>query len=341
MNAPSRIKIIRPQTREEWLAGRMATIGGSELPTLFGVNKHQTPYELFALKSGLITKAAPEIEIRENSIHVPPMGRGNIFEDDALDLVRMLRPTWTVEPNAIPGGCVYVDQQARMSSTPDARLFDPARPDKKGTLQIKSMAQMVFDKEWKEDGEVVPPMSAAIQAIDDATLSDCDFAYVGAFVANFNIDFYLIEVPLHPQLMVKARGLVADFWRRVAENDPYPPDFARDGEAIAAIYANDDGSEIDLSGNERVAELIPQREMLKEYEAKGAGAKNLCKPIDAELRTILGNAERGRLADGRLLEAKEVKNGGYTVEPFTYRPIKIKTPKAPKGKLISYAGAET
>jgi len=184
---------------------------------------------------------------------------------------------------------------------------------------------MVFDKEWKEDGEVVPPLSAAIQAIDDATLSDCDFAYVGAFVANFNIDFYLIEVPLHPQLMAKARGLVADFWRRVAENRPYEPDYGRDGSIISRIYSDDDGSEADLSGSSRVAEIVARREELKAIESAGSAAEKERKIIDVEIIATLGNAARGRLADGRLIEAKTVKRRGYEVQPSSYRTVKVKT----------------
>lgn len=322
---PSRINIVCPSSREEWLTGRMATIGGSELPSLFGVNKHQSPYALFAEKAGLAKREFPEIEIRENSVSIPPTGRGNLFEDDALECMRMLRPTWIVSPNTIPGGgCVYVDQQARMSSTPDAFLYDPKRPGKKGALQIKNMAQMVFDKEWKEDGEVVPPMSAAIQAIDDATLSDCDFAYVGAFVANFNVDFYLIEVPLHPQLMVKARGLVADFWERIAESRPYEPDYGRDGAIIAQIYSDDDGSETDLSASNRIVEIVTRREELKAIESAGSVAEKERKILDVEIIATLGNAARGRLRDGRVIEAKTVKRRGYEVQPSSYRLVKVK-----------------
>jgi hypothetical protein len=52
--------------------------------------------------------------------------------------------------------------------------------------------------------------------------------------------------------------------------------------------------------------------------------------IDDELKLRLGNATRGRLSDGRIIEAKEIMNSGYTVEPFSYRPIKIKSPKIEK-----------
>ena len=79
---------------------------------------------------------------------------------------------------------------------------------------------------------------------------------------------------------------------------------------------------------------------LKDAEKVGAVAKDERDQIDNELRLALGNATRGRLADGRVVEAKAVRNAGYSVTPFTYRPIRIKAPKAPKRILTPYAGAE-
>jgi hypothetical protein len=325
------VEIVRPSSREEWLAGRMATVGASELPTLFGVNRRSTPYQLWAAKSGLYKPNFPEIDIRPDSIHLPVTERGNAVEPLAFDLLRRLRPKWEVRPNAIPGGQTFIDMEARMSSTPDAFADDRTR-EGWGSAQIKSMSQKVFDEDWLVEGEPRPPVSVAVQAIADATLSGCTWACAGALVAgySFDISFYLFEIPLHTKLMAKARSLVADLWRRVAENDPPPPNFARDGEAIAAIFDEDDDSEVNLANNPRVAELIARRDPLKATESASYAAKKERDEIDAELRLALGNATRGRLADGRIIEAKVRRNPGYTVEPFQFRPIIVKTPRQRK-----------
>jgi hypothetical protein len=320
-----RITISCPKTREEWLAGRMTTIGASEVPALFGVSPYMTPFELYAIKHCDYVREFDGAKIKENSIHLPPTERGNLLEPVAIELTKRLRPTWTVEINSIPGGEVFVDQAARMSCTPDAFIIDPKRPGQAGALQIKSVAEQVFNSTWKrEDGAIEPPVAVAVQAIVDATLSSCDFAYAGAIVVGWSTAFYLVEIPLHARLMVKARELVADFWRRIAVGEPYPADFARDGAAIAAIYGDDDGGEIDLSTNNRIVEVVGARELLKAREADGSAAAKERKTLDTEIIATLGNAARGRLADGRTIEAKTVRRGAYSVEPTSYRQVRIK-----------------
>jgi hypothetical protein len=212
-----------------------------------------------------------------------------------------------------------------MSCTPDAFIADPTRPTQSGALQIKSVSEQVFKSTWtREDGSIEPPLAVVVQAIADATLSGCDFAYAGAIVVGWSTAFYLVEVPLHARLMVKARELVADFWRRIAENEPYEADFARDGAAIAAIYSDDDGGEVDLSASNRIVEVVGARELLKAREADGSAAAKERKTLDTEIIATLGNAARGRLADGRVIEAKTVRRGAYSVKPTSYRQVRIK-----------------
>jgi hypothetical protein len=327
MSACRAVETRVPSSRKEWLSDRRSTIGASELPALFGVHAHMTPFELFAIKSGQYRREFREADIRENSIHLPPTERGNALEPVAFELLRRLRPTWSVIPNQIPGGQVFVDTLSRMSSTPDAFLIDPTR-EGRGSFQVKSMASSIFDRDWKPNGEPEPPVAVAIQAIADATLSDCRWACAGAIVAGYGIDLYLFDIPLHASLMAKARGLVADFWDRIEDERPYPPDFARDGAAIAAIYADDDGTEINLASSNRITEVVARREELKAIETAGSAAEKERKLLDDELRFALGNATRGRLADGRIVEAKVVKRRGFTVEPSQSRPVKIRESKS-------------
>lgn len=321
------IEIRRPQSREEWLAGREATVGASELSCLFGVHAHMTPYELFAVKSGLYRREFAETEVRESSIHLPPTERGSALEPVAFDLLRRLRPTWTVTPNQIPGGEVFVDTEARMSSTPDAFVIDPER-EGRGSFQCKSMASSIFDRDWKPNGVPEAPVSVAVQAIADATLSGCEWACCGAIVAGYGIDFFLFDVGLHAALMVKARALVADFWQRIAENRPYDADFARDGAAIAAIFGDDDGSVVDLRDSNRIADVVARREQLKLVESAGAAAEKSRRVLDVEIIAALGNAARGRLADGRMIEAPTTRRKGFTVAPTAFRAIRIKGEKS-------------
>ena len=317
------IKVLRPASREEWLAGRKATIGASELAALFGCHDYLTPFELFAIKSGVYTKDFAEAEITSDAIHIPPTERGNLFEDDAFELLARLRPEWKIETNAIPGGLVFVDQAARMSSTPDAFAIEPGRPGR-AAIQTKTMNDMVFREKWLVDGVVQPPLAVAVQAIDNATLSNCDRVYAAAMVVGFQTSLYLVEVPLHAKLMARARDLVADFCRRVEVDEPSPPDFARDGSIIASIYSDADGGEIDLSDSNRLVDILAERERLKAREKDGGDAEKERKTIDAELIFMLGNASRELLADGRIIEAPTTRRKAYEVKASSYRVVRIK-----------------
>jgi hypothetical protein len=331
ISVPEGVEVFRPASREEWLGMRL--LGTSEVPALFGVHDHLTPFELMAIKKGQYKREFPQVKILANSIHVPPVVKGNMMEPQSFELLRMLRPKWRALSNAIPGGRVYIDRRTGLSSTPDAFVIDPDR-EGLGVFQSKDMIGSAFEEKWQPDDDgCVPPAAVAIQAIGEATLSGASWACAGATISGYGFDFHLCEIPLHAALMAKTRTLVRDFWDRIADDRLYPPDFARDGEAIKAMFAEDDGSEINLANNPRVAELIERREPLKATEKAGGVAKEERDEIDNELRMLLGNATRARLADGRILEAKQVQNAGYRVEPFAYRPIRIKTPKAAKASF--------
>ncbi|MBS4017478.1 MAG: YqaJ viral recombinase family protein [Dechloromonas sp.] len=319
---PPGIERIVPSSREEWLGNRAKFIGASECSALLGIHPYMTPYELFMRKTGAIEAERSAPDIRDDSIHLPPMERGNFLEEKALELARMLRPNWSIVSNPIPGGSVFADRAAGIASTPDATIKLP--DGSRATLQIKNIEPSIFSKKWKEDGEITPPLWIVVQSAQDAVLYGAERAFIGAMTVGFNVDFHLIEAPIHHGVLKKVRTAVADFWGMVERREPPPPDFARDGALIADLYADDDDSTISLAGNERIGEILKIREKLKAREADGSAAAKERKPLDAEIIQILGNAARARLADGRLLEAKTIYRAGYSVAPSQYRTVQIK-----------------
>jgi putative phage-type endonuclease len=311
------VEILTPETREEWLALRTQTIGASEIAAVLGCHPWETPFSLWAKKTG----ATP----REDES--PAMKRGRYMERVALDLLREERPDWIVKDNPMPGGDFYRDLARGVSCTPDA--FVRAADKGRGVAQVKSVQKIVFDRKWKnDDGDIEPPLYVAVQAMQEAALTGADFAVVVALVVDFGIDLHVFDIPLHPGVLGRIERETAAFWDLIRRGEQPPPDFGRDGELITRLYADDDGATVDLSGNQRIVELIAQREALKEREADGAAAAKERKTIDAEIIFALGNAARGRLADGRIVEAKTVRRNGYEVAPSSYRSVRIKRAKA-------------
>lgn len=299
-----------------WRAARARDVTASVAGALLGVHEWETPLSLFHAKLGDATDGE----------ETEPMRRGRLLEPVAVQVLRERHPQWMIRHNSGPGRVYYRDPLTRMGATPDIIADCPQRGA--GVIQIKSVESSVFNRKWKVDGEVEPPTWIAVQAIVEAALTGAQWVAVAPIVVGHGVDVPEIDIPIHFGVMAKLRRAVEEFWERIERDEPYPPDYARDGELIADIYADDNGNEIDLSDNARIVEIMCARDELKKREADGADAAKQRKVYDAEIIHLLGNAARGRLADGRLIEAKTIRRAGYTVQPSQYRAIKVKEARA-------------
>ncbi len=303
------IEILTPKSREEWLALRKDTIGASEVAAILGVHPYMTPWELYCRKQN---HGASQEETKA-------MRRGRLLEDDCIEILREERPEWLIQHNPMPGGEFYRDRDAGISCTPDAYVNGPQGV---GICQIKTVNEHTFREEW-HDGI---PTHVAIQTIQEAFLTGASWACVAAFV-GMDLEPHIMDVELHSAIVIKIRDAVQEFLLRVRTNRPPEPDYARDADIIRARYAEDDGGEVDLSGNERVAYLLDERDECKSHEIDGQIAERERKIIDAELIHLLGNATRGTLGDGRYIEAATVRKKECVHKATTYRTIKIKQRK--------------
>ena len=309
-------EMLAPSSREEWLSIRRETIGASEVASLLGIHPWKTAFQLYAEKSGLL---APDTE--ENGA----MRRGRLLEDVAVRMLREERPEWSVTANTIPGGLIYRDVDIGLSCTPDTFLVAPGR-EGRGVGQIKSVHAKSFRESWRNaDGEIEPPLYVAVQALQEAFLTGAKWAVAIALVIDFGIDLHVVEVPMHVGMTNKLREASLDFWDRVKEKRPPDIAFDRDSGVVRALFATDTGETIDLSGNNRVMEILSLRDALKAREADGSAAEKERKALDAEIIAMLGGAAYGRLGDGRLISAKTINRKSYTVAASSYRSVSVRS----------------
>jgi hypothetical protein len=325
--AKSGIQCIPCPDDTDWHALRRMDVTASVAAALLGAadredqHTYTTPYKLYMLATGAVE---PEQIDEEGQVL-----RGVLMEEPAVRLLRRRNPTWIVRHNTGDGRVYYRDPVARIGATPDVIVHDPQRGT--GVVQIKSVGEFAFRKKWlNDDGEVVPPLWIAIQAIVEATLvPGATWASVAPFrVTDEGLDMPLIDIPLHDGIMERLREAVAGFWQRVEAREPYDPDYGRDGELIARIYADDDGSEIEIAANDDLLHKLELREHFLAVEKAARAAEEARATIDAELLHMLKNAIRGRLPDGRIVEAKTVRRKGFIIDPTSYRSVKIKKAKA-------------
>lgn len=288
-----------------WLARRRKDVTASVAPALLCAEPI-TPFQLWADKSDL----ACAVE------DTPSMLRGRRLQSVTLEILSEEHPEWNIwDPH------LYLrDPAARIGATPDAFAVDPQRPGR-GVVQVKSVEPSVFRAKWRDaEGNVECPLWIAVQTLVEATLAGADWACVAALVVGHGADVHVVDVPLVPAVFDRLRDRVAEFWEMVARKEPPPPDFARDGAAIAWMNRNPSEELADWSDWNEAPELAA------EYHALGNLAdecETRRKAIKAQIDFKLGSAECAKFGDKIFARRRIIARKGYTVAPTEYSKLAI------------------
>lgn len=314
LGAPMSIERIPVSSRDQWLDLRKSDITASVVGALFGVHDYQTPYGLYALKTGLTSEDPEESD---------PMKRGRLLEPVAVQLLREERPEWSVTHNSGENAIYLRDPSVNLGATVDVFAECPARGS--GIVQIKSVEAGAFRRNWVDSDtrEVTPPLWIVLQAITEAHLAGASWAAVAPLVVSYGVEMPVIDIPIHAGVIDKIRAKAKGFWAMIEEDREPDVDFAKDDELIRRLYALDDGSSVDLVGN-RIVEILAERDRLKAVESEGNAAERRRKIIDTEIINLLGNAVMGVLPDGTEVTAKTTHRKGYEVSPSSYRQVRVK-----------------
>jgi len=302
--------------RASWLALRQQDVTASVAGAVLGAHEYTTAFELWALKSGLLS---------EDPTETPAMRRGRLLEDDALQMLAEERPTWTVEP----ANDVYLRAPAlRIGATPDAYAVDPTRPGS-GIVQVKTVSDMIFRQKWKdEDGAINLPVWIAVQAIVEAKLTGASWACVALLVVGHGLDIHVIDVPLHAGIWDRIVAETDLFWGRVERGEPPAADYARDGETISDLWPPDGRAEaLDLSEDNRLPAILDERD---ELNARVKADQKRLDEIKAEIVEKLGGAPLARLGDGREITRTMQSRAEFTVKANTFPVLRIRAPKKAK-----------
>lgn len=293
---------------DEWHKLRSTDVTASAAGCLLGVHDYLTAYEMWALKSGRMA-ADPE--------ETAPMKRGRLLEPVAVALLREERPDWQVTASH----AYYRDTEARIGATPDAFAEAPDH-DGRGIVQVKTVEHSIFRTKWRNPSshEVEVPLWIAAQAIIEAKLSGCSWAVVVPLVVGFGLGLYVIEIPVHDALYERIKSEVAAFWRMIEDGKSPPPDYGRDSDVLSAIYAEDDGTTIDLTSDNEMPALLEERAAINKQTTANRKRGD---EIRATLLHKIGDASTALVAGG-MVTAKTVHRSGYEVGPSSYRDFRFK-----------------
>ena len=288
---------------EQWHALRAKNVGCSEIGALFGCHEYLTGYALAARKLGLL----------ENQIDDAVLRRGRLLEPVARQLIQEEYQDWKlIEPDSY-----YSDDAIHFGCTPDLFVENERG---RAVVQIKTVAPQIFARKWHNDSGTTPPLWIALQAMGEQHLTGADHAYVAALCVGYGISLEMIEVPYMPDVVESMRERVFLFWEMVSQGKLPPPEYGQDSAAIAKVYQQDDGDEIDLSSDNELPEIVSQYEALKMARKT---AEDGIKDAQARIMHRLGHAQRARFAGG-LITSKTVNRKSYVVPASSYRNLSIR-----------------
>jgi predicted phage-related endonuclease len=308
------VERIELTTDYDWLAERQRYIGASEVPTVCGVAAYGSLAELYAEKKGLRPPLADSAVLRRGR-----WGEASVFQALADE-----RPEW----NVVRSRLHVIDREARLACTPDGFATAPGR-EGFGLIQAKVVSRSVFRSKWLADPEDVfgpasPPAHFVLQTVCERMLNAdrCPWAALAVLInGEYDWSFRLFDIEPDPEVEAAIREDVAAFWRDYLDPGIMPPfEPQRDERLIKHLFPADDGTEIDLTQDNRalvaVDELIEKQAALKRLEKDEAALKT-------ELAAKLGACTYGRLADGRRLSWKQQTRKAHAVEASTYRVLRI------------------
>jgi len=237
--------------REDWLSWRKQDVTASTIGALFNCHPYITALHLYAEKRGT------EFPFKDNAA----MRRGRWMEPAVARATMETRPEWTL----VPANEYLRDPDLRLGASPDFYIEGDSRG--LGICQTKTVAPSIYAREWQDGAEV--PLWIILQATTEAMLADAAFSVIAALLVDpHNMECCIHEMPRNPAAEEKIKAAVAEFWRNVDAGIEPEPDFARDADVIKAMWKRetDPPIEIDLSGDNRIPDLLAERATLKTVE---------------------------------------------------------------------------
>jgi putative phage-type endonuclease len=283
----------------EWHAARAAGIGGSEIVTILGLSKYDSPTSLWLEKTGQIPPE-PAGEQAEMGLRLEPVLRQLFIDRTGIAV-------WTP-----PGTLARADADWQRVNL-DALTADD------GVLELKAPGLRMAPEWTDEDTEVGPggqilgeggvPVHALVQVLWGLHVTGYDHGYIGCLLGGQEFRWRKIDRDQELIDLIVARADA--FWAHVVDGTPPPMDgHAATASALGRLFdAVDDRTEV-LDPDE----VTP---LLKEYTARkhiAAEAEAALGEIENKLRALLGDAEIGVLDGRKVVTWKQ--NGTFAAKRF-------------------------
>lgn len=282
----------------------------SQVPALFGHSRFAGRYAVAAHISGRVPLESADNPMTARGRRLEPIAAEMLEEDGYY--VDHLKTGMYAKHLSIPNFAASPDAIAfRISETGGHPLL----------VEIKVVAEMVYREAWA-DG---PPLEIELQ--HQAQFACCEGSLFGVIAALVVGAFRLDLITYQTSRNNAAVKLIEDAARALLEilaagEMPEPDTHESAAAVIQALHPIDPAKEIVLAGEQakRAAELC---DLWKESAAARLKAQKDEAACKAWFLATAGDASRVLIGNDRRVEVKDVSRKGYTVEPSTYRSVKL------------------
>ena len=279
----------------EWHEIRSKGIGGSDAAVILGLSPWKTVLQLWAEKRGILE---PE----------------NLDDKEWIRWGTRLEPVICEAYSEETGREIVVQDQVIthpdhpfMIGHIDRRTIDPVKGT--GVLEVKNVGARM-SKDWTDE----PPLIYQIQLQHYLAITGDQWGSLAALVGGQS--FRWADIERNDAFIEKLIAKEAEFWRMVEENEQ-PITTGKDNAFMAQLYTPVEGKAIELPvhASELDVLLKEAKEQIKKWDAEKD-------TIEAELKSMIGDAEIGALRDGGAYSWKKSERSGYTVKPTTIRTLR-------------------
>ena len=306
---------FRPKTEEAWHLMRKTDVTATDAAALFGVSPYATPYELFHRKAGTFETVFEETERMKWGKRLQFAIAAGICEDRGWKIL-----------SADPFLYVRSRRFVGMGASPDYVVFSAEKGV--GLLEIKNVDKFIGLDTWNDDEA---PAHYEFQLQHQLECSGLKWGAIGGLIGGNEARVF--ERDHDEEVGAEIGNRVVDMWRRVRDNDPYPPDYLKDARTIGRVYLNaSPGKVLDAGADPEAAKRVA--DLAAEYKAASArekAAKEDKTRATAEIIDILKDRERLFGVPGVTVSATTVHLPARVQEvaETSYRKLSVNI-KAPK-----------
>lgn len=288
-------------TREDWLMSRQSGIGGSEAPSVLGINPFATPIDLWAEKTGQL----PAVEATSRAAIM-----GHRLEALVAQEYAELHPDVDVLP-AEPYTIRWLEDGEDMKfpfATIDRRLIRKSKP---GALEIKTTSGYLADL-WEDE----PPFNVQTQLQHQLGVTGWEWGVIAVlFDGREYREWEYQRDDAFINDLFRAEYMFWECVKNVVQPNVKPsPEIAR---AILRLHPNDNGKTIQLPPS-----FFAVDERLQIVQAEMKKLEQEEKELKAKLQCEIGANTFGEIPGLARYSLKTTARGAYSVEATTYRALR-------------------